>query len=100
MLNKLLDKIITGIFVGIFAIMWFFSSRYYERPNQYSIVVYDVFGKQINIEGLRTDFHTNEVTISYIKEYQKRFSHYNFSVEHPIPEIKKRRMFNVILLRK
>ncbi|MDX1533147.1 MAG: hypothetical protein R3230_02965 [Nitrosopumilaceae archaeon] len=98
--NKLLDKIITGIFVGIFATMWFFSSRYYERPKQYSIIVYDVFGKQVNIEGLRTNFHTSEVTASYIKEYQKRFSHYNFSVEQPIPEIKKRRVFNVILRRK
>ena len=91
------DKIITGIFVGIFAAMWFFSTRYYERPKQYSIVVYDVFGKQCTIDGLRTDFLTTEVATSYIKEYQKRFPQYGFSLESPLPEIKRKTIFHPIL---
>ena len=97
MTNPIADKIITGFFVVIFATMWFFSTRYYERPKQYSIIVYDVFGKQISIDGLRTEFQTLEVATSYIKEYQKTFSQYSFSLESPIPEIKRKTIFHPIL---
>ena len=95
--NSIADKIITGIFVGIFATMWFFSTRYYEKPKQYSIIVYDIFEKQISIDGLRTEFQTVEVATSYIKEYQKSFPQYSFSLESPIPEIKRKTIFRPIL---
>lgn len=81
----------------IFATMWFFSTRYYERPKQYSIIVYDVYGKQFSIDGLRTEFQTLEVATSYIKEYQKTFSQHSFSLESPIPEIKRKTIFHPIL---
>ena len=77
--------------------MWFFSTRYYEKPKQYSIIVYDVFGKQNIIDGLRTDFQTTEVATSYIKEYQKRFPQYSFSLESSLPEIKRKTIFHPLL---
>ena len=97
MLGPLVREMITGFFVLVFAVMWFFSTRYYEKPKQYSIVVYDVFGKPTIIDGLRTEFNTIEVATSYIKEYQKTFSQYAFSLESPIPEIKRKTIFHPIL---
>ena len=94
---ELIDKVVTGFFVIIFGTMWFFSTRYYEKPKQYSIIVYDVFGKQISIDGLRTEFQRIDVATSYIKEYQKTFSQYIFSLESPIPEIKRKTIFHPIL---
>ena len=88
---------ITGLFVFVLGTLWFFSTRYYEKPKQYSILVYDVFGKQSNIDGLRTYFQTTEVALSYIKEYQKRFPQYNFCLESPLPEIKRKTIFHPIL---
>ena len=97
MSNSIADKIITGFFVAIFATMWFFSTRYYEKPKQHSIVVYDVLGKQCSIDGLRTEFQTIEVATSYIKEYQNTFPQYSISLESPIPEIKRKTIFHPIL---
>ena len=93
----LLDKPITAMFICIFAIIWFFSTKYYEKPKQYSIVVYDLLGNESTIEGLRTNFKTNEVATSFIREYQKRFPHYSFSLSAHIPEFKRKTVFNTIL---
>ena len=97
MTNNIADKIVTAIFVGVFAIMWFCSTRYYEKPKQYLIIVYDVFGCQIFLEGLRTNFRTIEVATSYIKDYQETFPQYSFSLESFLPEIKRKTILELIL---
>ena len=88
-MNKILDKIITGFFVLTLGILWYCSVRYYVKPNQYTIIVYDIFGKQVKIGGIRTNFKTHAAAQSYISEYQKRFAHYYFSMDTEIPEIKR-----------
>ena len=96
MYNRLIDKLITGIFIMVFGILWFFSARYYERPKKYSLVVYDVFGKQNIIDGLRTEFNTNQVATSYLKYYQKSFPQYDFSIAAELPRNGKRKLFRIL----
>ena len=39
-----------------------------------------MLGKQIIIDGLRTNFKNQRVARSYILEYQKRFAQYEFFI--------------------
>ena len=77
---KILDKLVTGFFVVTLGILWYCSSKYQVIPNHYTIIIYDVFGKQSKINGIRTNFKTREVAQSYISEYQKRFPFLDFSM--------------------
>ena len=92
-MQKIFDKIITGFFVVTLGILWYCSVRYYVKPKECSIIIYDVFGKQIEIKEIRTNFKTRDVAKSFISEYQKRFPHYNFSMAIETPEIRK----NIVL---
>ena len=89
-MNKIFDKIVTGFFVVILGAFWYCSTKYHVKPNMYTIVVYDIFGKQIQMEEVRTDFKTQQVAQSFISEYQKRFPHYDFSLAIEIPQIKRK----------
>ncbi|QLH07915.1 hypothetical protein C5F50_04695 [Nitrosopumilus ureiphilus] len=85
---KILDKFVTGFFVVTLGILWHCSSKYQVKPSQYTVVVYDVFGKQSEIDGIRTRFKIIQVAQSYISEYQKRFESHNFSMAQEMPIIK------------
>ena len=87
-MKKILDKFLTGFFVAIFGILWYCSSKYYVKPNQCKVIIYDVFGKQVKLNEIRTDFKTQNVARNYILEYQKRFPHYDFSMAVETSEIK------------
>jgi hypothetical protein len=69
-------------------ILWY-STRYFVKYNQYKILIYDVLGNQIDIDGVRMNFNTPKVVNNYILEYQNRFSHYNFSMVIGIPVVKR-----------
>ena len=97
MLQRIADKMIVGFFVFVFGTMWFFSTRYYEKPKQYSIVAYDLLGSQDSLNGLKTKFRTVEVANSFVKEYQKRFPQYDFSLAEHIPVEKRRTVIDRIL---
>ena len=92
---KIVDKIITGFFVITLGILWY-STRCFVKHNQYRIVIYDVLGNQIYMDGIRTNFNTPKVANNYILEYQKRFPHYNFSMATEMPIIKKSWMLEKI----
>lgn len=94
-MKKFLDKIITGFFVFTFGIAWYCTTQYYVNNKPYRIVVYDVYGKESNLD-IRKKFQNNKVAFSYVKEYQKIFPHLNFSIEHTFPEIKRRAFFEKI----
>lgn len=85
---KILDEMITGFFVVTLGVLWYCSLKYYVKPSHHTIVIYDIFGKQSKIDGVRTRFKTREVAQSYISEYQKRFPYYNFSLSQEIPMMK------------
>ena len=88
--KEIFDKFVTGFFVVMLGILWYCSSKHQVRPEQYKIVIYDVFGKQVRIDGVRTTFSTYKVAANYISEYQDRFPHYDFSMAQEIIEIKRR----------
>ena len=96
----LFGKIIPGIFltffkmageyvilgsVFVFALIWLVKARPHNRPKQYSVIVFDVFGKKSQIDGIRTEFKTHDVAWSFMKQYKKEFPLYNFALvsEHP-----------------
>ena len=87
-MKKILDKLVTGFFVVTLGILWYCSTKYYVKPNHYSIVIYDVFGKPVNTNEIRTEFQTKQVAQSYISEYQNRFPHYDFGLGCELPQIK------------
>jgi len=91
--KKIFDKCITGFFVALLGILWYCSTKYYVKPNQHTIMIYDVFGKEIKIDGIRTNFKIKDVAQSYISEYKNRFRHYSFSLEEEIQTKAKLRIF-------
>lgn len=93
MVRVALDKMITALFVVILGSLWFFIRRY-EIPQPYKILVYDVFGKQIRLDGIRTDFDTHVAEVSFVKHYKKILPHYDFILECGFP-ILKRHIFAV-----
>ena len=94
-MKKIIDKLVTGFFVVTLGIVVYYSSKYQVKPNQYTISIYNVFGKQIKIDEIRTSFSTYKVTNSYILEYQNRFPHYNFSMTEEMPEIKRKKPLRI-----
>jgi len=94
-MKRILNKFVTGFFVVTLKILWYCSSKYQVKPNQYMILIYDVFGNQIKINEIRTSFSTYRVTNSYISEYQNRFPHYDFSMAAEMPEIKRKTLLRI-----
>jgi hypothetical protein len=94
-MKKITDKFVTGFFVVTLGILWYFSSKYQVKPNQYTILIYDVFGNQVKIDEIRTSFSTYRVANSYISEYQNRFPHYDFSMASEMPEIKRKTLLQI-----
>lgn len=71
--------------VFVFALIWILKARPHNRPKQYSVVVFDVFGKKSQIDGIRTDFKTHDVAWSFMKQYKNEYPLHNFALvsEHP-----------------
>ena len=79
-MGKIFDKCITGFSVTVLGILWYCSTRYHVKPDQFIITIYDVFGKEVKIDGVRTRFRIKGVAQSHISEYRNRFQHYSFSI--------------------
>lgn len=95
-LMKLLDRLATGVFVVFFGTLWLFTTKYYVQPEKHSIVVHDVFGREIAPHGLKTMFDRKDIASSFIKEYQKSFPQYSFNFASYIPEVKRKTVFHRI----
>jgi hypothetical protein len=68
-MKKIIDKFVTGFFVVTLGILSYCSTKQYVKPNQHTIIIYDVFGKQLKIDGIKTNFNTCQVANNYILEY-------------------------------
>ena len=88
-MEKFYDKIVTGFFVAILGATWYLSTKCHIVQN-HNITVYDMLGKQITIDGLRTNFKNQRVARSYILEYQKRFSQYEFFISSDLHATKEK----------
>ena len=70
--------ILAAIFV--FAFAWFLRARPHNRPKKYAIVIFDVYGHESKIDGLRVDFKTHDVAWSFMKQYKKSYPLHNFAM--------------------
>ena len=86
--------VITAVFV--FAFTWFLKAHHPNRPKNYKVVIYDVFGNESSIDGLRIDFKTHDVAWSFMKQYKKSYPLYNFALVSKLPKSDKKTIFRYI----
>lgn len=83
------DRLITALFVAILGAVWFLT-RFSEISTTHKIIAYDILGRRIHLEGLRTTFDTRAAATSFAKHYGKRFPQYQFCLESSMPQVKRR----------
>jgi len=82
--------------VFVFALTWLLRARPHNRPKKYSVILFDVYGKESEIEGIRTEFKTYDVGLSFMKQYKKSFPLYNFALVSDMPKSNKKTIFRYI----
>lgn len=82
--------------VFLFALIWFMKSKPPNRPKNYSIVVFDVYGKESQIDGIRTEFKTHDVAWSFMKQHKNAYPLCNFALVSDTPKSSKRTIFRYI----
>ena len=86
--------ILVAVFIFVFA--WLLKARPNNRPKSYSLVVFDVFGNESIIDGIRTEFKTHDVAWSFMKEYKRAYPLYNFALVSDSTKLNKRTIFRYI----
>ncbi|MFB5604910.1 MAG: hypothetical protein ACE5R7_01320, partial [Nitrosarchaeum sp.] len=89
------ETIILGA-VFLFAFMWFLKARPHNRPKNYSIIVFDVYGKKSEIVDIRTEFKTHDVAWSFMKQYKEAYPLYNFAMVSKLSKSDKPTIFRYI----
>ena len=82
--------------VFLFAFAWILKARPHNRPKNYSIVVFDVYGRESRLEGIRTEFKTHDVAWSFMRQYKKSYPLCNFALVSDPPKAAKRTIFRYI----
>ena len=59
--------------VFLFALAWLLKARPHKIPKQYQVIVFDIFGNESQIDGLRTKFTNHDVAWSFMKFYKKSY---------------------------
>jgi len=86
--------IIAAVFA--FAFAWLLKSKPQKKPRKYSIVAFDVYGRESAIQGIRTDFKVHDVAWSYMKQYKKSYPLYHFALVSDEPKSVKKTIFRYI----
>ena len=71
--------IILGL-VLLFALTWLVKARPRNIPRKYQVIVFDIFGIESEINGLRTEFKNHDVAWSYMKFYKKSYPLHSFAM--------------------
>ena len=67
--------------IFVFALAWLIKAKPRgSRPKSYSVVVFDVYGRQTVMDGIRTEFGTHDVAWSYMKQYKAAYPLFNFAL--------------------
>ncbi len=86
--------------VVVFALPWFIPwilrAKHSIKPKNYSVLVYDVNGNQITVDGIRTKFSFHDVAWSYMKQYKKSYPLYNFALVSDVIRNGKKTIFKYI----
>ena len=70
--------IVAAVFA--FALTWLLKAKPHKKPRNYSIVLFDVYGNESTIQGIRTNFKIHDVAWSYMKQYKKSYPLHNFAL--------------------
>lgn len=89
------DALILGA-VFLFAFAWLLKAKPQKKPKSYSIVVFDVFGRETVLDGIRTEFGRYDVAWSFMKGYKISHPLYNFALVADLPKSEKRTIFRYI----
>ena len=73
------ETVILGM-VFLFALAWLVKARPHKIPKKYQVLVFDIFGKESQIDGLRTEFKNHDVAWSFMKFYKKSYPLCNFAM--------------------
>ena len=73
------ETLILGV-VFLFALAWLLKARPHNIPKKYQVVVFDIFGIESEINGLRTEFKNHDVAWSYMKFYKKSYPLHSFAM--------------------
>ena len=73
------ETVILGM-VFLFAFAWLLKARPHKIPKKYQVIVFDIFGKESQIDGLRTEFKNHDVAWSFMKFYKKSYPLCNFAM--------------------
>ena len=71
--------IILGL-VLLFALTWLLKARPHNIPKKYQVIVFDIFGIESQINGLRTEFKNHDVAWSYMRFYKKSYPLHSFAM--------------------
>ena len=71
--------IILGL-VLLFALTWLLKAKPHNIPKKYQVIVFDIFGMESQINGLRTEFKNHDVAWSYMKFYKKSYPLHCFAM--------------------
>ncbi len=82
--------------VFVFALAWLLRAKPHNRPKEYRVVPFDVFGKKSKIGDIRTIFKTHDVAWSFMKQYKESYPFYNFALVSDLPKSDKPTIFRYI----
>jgi len=71
--------IVLGL-VLLFALTWLIKAKPHNIPKKYQVIVFDIFGMESQINGLRTEFKNHDVAWSYMKFYKKSYPLHSFAM--------------------
>ena len=73
----------SGVILGavfVFAMAWLLKAKPHHRPRAYRVVIFDVYGSESAIDGLRLNFANHDVAWSYMKQYKAGYPLHNFAL--------------------
>ena len=73
------EMVILGL-VFLFAFTWLLKARPHKIPKRYLVAIFDIFGKESQIDGLRTEFKNHDVAWSFMKFYKKSYPLCSFAM--------------------
>jgi membrane-bound ClpP family serine protease len=82
--------------VFVFAIAWLMKAKPSKKPRSYLVKVFDVYGIETSVDGMRTEFKTHDVAWSFMKEYKKSYPVYNFALVSDLPNSEKMTIFRYL----
>lgn len=82
--------------VFAFAISWLLKAKPHRRPKRYFVKIFDVFGEECKIDGIRTEFKTHDVAWSFMKQYKKVYPLHNFALVSDLPNSEKMTIFRYL----